>query len=102
MPASRRKSGRLCSQTRNARGSICTGVRWETGRFKKVAATHRARQAYRVALPARSQGAVEYYLEAMLADGQKLRWPATAPVYQPDRRCLVSLRRVQPELAGRK
>ena len=44
-----------------------------------MAATHRARQAYRVALPAQSQGTVEYYLEAVLEDGQKVRWPATAP-----------------------
>ena len=50
-----------------------------TGRFKEAAATYRARQAYRVGLPARSQGAVEYYLEAVLADGQKLCWPAAAP-----------------------
>jgi len=62
----------------------CTGVNlcWRSlgeGRFKKLVAAHRARQAYRVALPARSQGTVEYYLEAALADGQKVLWPATAP-----------------------
>jgi hypothetical protein len=65
-------------------GEKCTGVNlcWRPlgeGRFKKLPATHRARQAYRVALPARSQGTVEYYLEAALEDGQKIRWPATAP-----------------------
>jgi len=49
------------------------------GTFTKVAATHRSRHAYRVALPARSQGAVEYYLEAVLNDGQKVLWPARAP-----------------------
>ena len=62
----------------------CTGVNlyWRSlgeGRFKKAAATYRARQAYRVALPARSQGAVEYYLEAALDEGRKVVWPATAP-----------------------
>ena len=65
-------------------GSKCTGVNlyWRslgTGAFHKVAATHRARQAYRVDLPAQSTGAVEYYLEALLEDGQKTLWPATAP-----------------------
>jgi hypothetical protein len=65
-------------------GPPCTGVTlyWRAlgeGRFKKLAATHRARQAYRVALPAASRGTVEYYLEAALEDGQKLLWPATAP-----------------------
>ena len=49
------------------------------GRFKKLAASHRSRQAYRVALPAQPHGTVEYYLEAALEDGQKLLWPATAP-----------------------
>jgi len=29
--------------------------------------------------PAQPQGAVEYYLEAVLADGQEILWPATAP-----------------------
>jgi hypothetical protein len=65
-------------------GPKCTGVDlyWRSlgeGRFKKLAATHRARQAYRVALPVASRGTVEYYLEAALEDGQKLLWPATAP-----------------------
>jgi len=44
-----------------------------------LAAAHRTRQAYRVAFPAPSRGAVEYYLEAALEDGQRLLWPATAP-----------------------
>jgi hypothetical protein len=62
----------------------CTGVNlyWRPlgeGRFKKLVAAHRARQAYRAALPALSKGAAEYYLEAALEDGQKVRWPATAP-----------------------
>ena len=49
------------------------------GQFREVPATCRARQAYRVSLPARPRGAVEYYLQAVLADGEKVLWPATAP-----------------------
>jgi hypothetical protein len=65
-------------------GAQCAGVNlyWRslgTGRFKRLAATHRSRQAYRVILPAPSSNTVEYYLEAALADGQRLRWPVTAP-----------------------
>ena len=65
-------------------GARCSGVNlyWRSlghGSFKKLPATHRARQAYRVELPAQSRGTVEYYLEAALDDGQKVRWPATAP-----------------------
>ncbi|HOX55681.1 MAG TPA: hypothetical protein P5205_05220 [Candidatus Paceibacterota bacterium] len=65
-------------------GAKCAGLKlhWRSlgeGRFKKLAATHRARQAYRVGLPAQARGAVEYYLEAALEDGQKALWPATAP-----------------------
>jgi len=65
-------------------GQKCAGVSlyWRSlgdEAFKKVLATHRARQAYRVALPAQSQGAIEYYIEAVLEDGGKLVWPATAP-----------------------
>jgi hypothetical protein len=65
-------------------GAKCSGVNlhWRSlgaGSFKKLAATHHSRQAYRVALPARSAGTLEYYLEAALADGQMIRWPATAP-----------------------
>jgi hypothetical protein len=48
-------------------------------RFEKLQASHRARQAYRVSLPAQSQGCVEYYLEAVLKDGRTLCWPITAP-----------------------
>jgi len=48
------------------------------GAFKKVVAAHRTRQAYRVTLPAQSRGTVEYFLEAVLDDGQELLWPATA------------------------
>ena len=62
----------------------CTGLNlyWRPmgeGSFKKVVATHRARQAYRVTLPAQPQGSVEYCLEAILDNGQKVLWPATAP-----------------------
>jgi hypothetical protein len=62
----------------------CSGVNlyWRslgTGSFNKLAATHRSRQAYRVALPAKSQATLEYYLEATLEDGQAVRWPVTAP-----------------------
>lgn len=62
----------------------CTGVNlhWRplgAQTFKTVPATHRARQAYRVNLPAQAPKTVEYYLEAMLEDGQQVRWPATAP-----------------------
>jgi hypothetical protein len=65
-------------------GAKCSGVNlyWRPlgeGSFKKLPATHRARQAYRVGLPAQSRGTVEYYLEAALDDGKKARWPATAP-----------------------
>jgi hypothetical protein len=65
-------------------GPKCTGVSlyWRAlgrGGFKRLAATHRARQAYRATLPASSRGAVEYYLEAALEDGQRTRWPPTAP-----------------------
>jgi hypothetical protein len=62
----------------------CAGVDlyWRSvgeGSFTRVAAVHRARQAYRIALPAPSQGVVEYYLEATLEDGHKVVWPTTAP-----------------------
>ncbi len=65
-------------------GVKCSGVHlyWRplgSGSFKKLAATHRNRQAYRVALPARSPGTLEYYLQAALEDGQIVRWPANAP-----------------------
>jgi hypothetical protein len=62
----------------------CTGLslHWRAlgdAAFKTVAATGRARQAYRVNLPAPSQSTVEYYLEALLETGQRVLWPATAP-----------------------
>ena len=49
------------------------------GGYIKVEATHKARNAYRVNLPGSSVGCVEYYLEASLAGGKRIRYPATAP-----------------------
>ena len=49
------------------------------GSFSKVEALHKERRAYRVILPESSDGCVEYYLEASLADGQRIRYPSTAP-----------------------
>lgn len=49
------------------------------GAFKPVPAVHRARQAYRATLPGQAEGTLEYYLEAELGGGRKLRWPSTAP-----------------------
>jgi hypothetical protein len=65
-------------------GAQCSGVNlyWRSlgaSSFKKLAAIHRSRQAYRVALPARSPDTLEYYLEAALDHGQIVRWPANAP-----------------------
>jgi hypothetical protein len=64
-------------------GAKCIGVdlhwRWlGEPAYKKAVASHQARQAYHVQLPAQSQGTLEYYLEAALDNGQKLLWPATA------------------------
>jgi hypothetical protein len=65
-------------------GPKCAGVNlyWRSlgnGAFKKIAAIHKSRQAYQVTLPAQPEGALEYYLEAALEDGQKIQWPTTAP-----------------------
>ncbi len=65
-------------------GPKCTGVslHWRVlggVAFKTVAAARRARQAYCVHLPAQTRNTLEYYLEASLEDGQRVRWPATAP-----------------------
>jgi hypothetical protein len=49
------------------------------GGFSRVEATHKSRSAYRVNLPVSSVGCVEYYLEASLAGGKRIRYPATAP-----------------------
>jgi hypothetical protein len=62
----------------------CLGVNlyWRPlgeGRFMKLAAVYRARQAYRATLPTPSPRTLEYYLEALLEDGRKVVWPATAP-----------------------
>ncbi len=50
-----------------------------TGKFSKVDAQFKARHAYRVIVPGNAADCVEYYLEASLADGKKVRYPATAP-----------------------
>lgn len=65
-------------------GPKCTGLNlhWRPmgeGAFQKLAAAHQARQAFRATLPAQSQATLEYDLEAVLGDGQKVLWPATAP-----------------------
>ena len=62
----------------------CNGVSlyWRPlgkGSFSKVQAAFDERQAYRVTLPASPEDCVEYYLEASLAGGKKIRYPVTAP-----------------------
>gem|GEM_PF-104222 len=62
--------------------SVGVNLYWRSlgeGAFQKTIAALRNRQAYRVILPVQSQGAVEYYLEAVLDDGRKILWPSTAP-----------------------
>jgi len=49
------------------------------GRFRKMTAVHTARHAYRVTVPEPAEGCVEYYLQAELADGEKIYHPVTAP-----------------------
>lgn len=49
------------------------------GSYSTVEAGHRARNAWRVNLPESSVGCVEYYIEASLANGKKIRYPATSP-----------------------
>jgi len=49
------------------------------GGYQKVNLTHVARALYAVALPA-NQEDFEYYITAQTATGEKLAWPATAPV----------------------
>ena len=51
------------------------------GDWTTIPATHLARAVYQAKLPAAGDD-FEYYIEASLADGEKLRWPATAP-HQP-------------------
>ena len=69
-------------------GPPCTGLNlhWRpmgNGAFQTLRGTHRSRQAFRVSLPTDSQTTLEYYLEAVLGDGQKVLWPATAPALNP-------------------
>jgi hypothetical protein len=64
--------------------SKCQGLnlywrRMGEGSFKRVPGSHRARQAFRVTLPGTRRATLEYYLEAVLDDGRKALWPASAP-----------------------
>ena len=79
LPVSRRSCARLFFPAVKCEGVALYWRSLGQGTFRKVAADHRARQAYRVNLPAQTEGAVEYYLEAALEDGRKVLWPATAP-----------------------
>ena len=49
-----------------------------TGSFRKVDAGNMNRRVYSATLPALN-GDIEYYIQAVTADGRKLLWPATAP-----------------------
>ena len=49
------------------------------GNFQKINLDHQARAVYSVTLPPASGEDMEYYIEAEMADGNKLVWPATAP-----------------------
>jgi hypothetical protein len=49
------------------------------GEYQKVNLKHIARAVYYVALPAATED-IEYYISAKTSGGQKLAWPATAPV----------------------
>jgi len=42
-------------------------------------ATRHARQAFLATVPVRSEGTLEYYLEASLEEGGFARWPVGAP-----------------------
>ena len=48
------------------------------GRYRAIPLRHVARGVYAVTLPP-ARADLEYYLEAVLDNGQKVRWPATAP-----------------------
>ena len=48
------------------------------GDWQTIPASHLARAVYQAKLPA-ARDDFEYYIEASLAGGEKLRWPATAP-----------------------
>ena len=48
------------------------------GKFQKLELANTGRGVYRVTLPA-AQDDFEYYLQAEIADGKKLSWPAAAP-----------------------
>ena len=48
------------------------------GKWRKVEARHVARVVYQATLPAATED-FEYYVEAIMTGGQRMRWPATAP-----------------------
>ena len=50
------------------------------GSYRKISLDHLARAVYSATLPPASGSEdIEYYIEAEMADGKKLYWPATAP-----------------------
>lgn len=50
------------------------------GAFRQVELEHLARGVYTTKLPRQANGNdLEYYLEVLMQDGEKLTWPATAP-----------------------
>ena len=49
------------------------------GEYQKINLDHQARAVYSVTLPSASEDDIEFYIEAEMADGKKLYWPATAP-----------------------
>ena len=49
------------------------------GKFRKISLSHVARGVYSVTLPAMDKEGLEYYIETVVANGEKLVWPPTAP-----------------------
>jgi hypothetical protein len=49
------------------------------GEFARVPLRRIARAVHDVVLPRAEGAALEYYIEAVTADGAALRWPAAAP-----------------------
>ncbi len=47
--------------------------------FYMINLDHQARAVYSATLPPATGGDIEYYIEAKMAEGKKLVWPATAP-----------------------
>jgi hypothetical protein len=57
-------------------------VHWRpmgAGTFAAIPLHHVARAVYEVSLPKAAELGLEYYVEASTADGEMLRWPASAP-----------------------